>query len=88
MAKTGRKPLTNAQVTELQHVSQARFRELAESGGLLVAGPRIPSGSWLIREPDGRAWLAGSYHPEFGRTIVPSVWTEHNVRAMETPSTG
>lgn len=78
--------MTNEQCTMLSAAPDAKFPEVASSYGFDCAGPSR-HGSFLIREPDGRAWLFGAVRRGarylFGRTVVESVWTDLNVAVMQ-----
>lgn len=74
-----------AHVQDLQHTPDENFAMRAKEIGLLCAGPS-QRGCFLVCESDGKAWLFGSWTsrgaPHFGRTVVPSAWTELNVSVM------
>jgi len=75
--------MDNSQVVILQHAANETFPELAADFGFDCEGPS-KSGSFIIREWDGnshKTWLFGNIlhgDSRFGRTVVPSVWTDLN----------
>ena len=75
--------MTNEYAQALALIPQDGFRDLAEHLGMEVAGPS-KSGSWLVRDIDNSVWLFGALRENltYGRTMVPSAWTELNVSVM------
>ena len=67
----------------LSVIPQDRFRARAELLGMEVAGPSA-RGCWLVRDIDNSVWLFGDInsHPQYGRTMVASAWTDVNVSVM------
>ena len=85
--------MDTARMVTLQHAADETFPKLADDFGFDCSGPS-KSGSFLIREWDGafhKTWLFGNImygHSRFGRTVVPSVWTDLNcsISSSETPT--
>ena len=73
--------MTNEQCAYLGVSCDAEFSARATGYGFDVVGPS-KYGSYLIREPNGRAWLFGPLRSKFGRTVVESVWTENNIAVV------
>jgi hypothetical protein len=76
--------MSNRECTSLQNAEDGDFVALAESYGFEVAN-KLPSkyGGFLIREPNGSAWLFGRFdYQDFGRTMTNGQWTALNVAVM------
>lgn len=79
--------MTDAQCSMLSHTPDSEFLSKADAFGFDAAGPSV-YGAFLVNEPDGlepsnsKAWLFSAIR-KHGRTVVPSVWSEHNVRTIE-----
>lgn len=80
--------MDNTQVAILQHAADETFPKLAAGFGFDCDGPS-KSGSFIVREWDGnfhKTWLFGTIlqgHSRFGRTVVPSVWSDLNRSIMK-----
>ncbi len=73
--------LTNDATAKLSATTDANLPAIAKELGLDIAGPS-KNGSYLVKEPNGKAWLVGKQGGPMGRQILPSVWTDENVAAM------
>jgi hypothetical protein len=81
--------MTNMEATWLQNTKTAEeFLTLAGEYRMRVAGPS-DRGCFLAEELGGRTWLFSGYPSapskgiNWGRTMLPSVWTPLNVASIE-----
>jgi uncharacterized ParB-like nuclease family protein len=80
--------LSNDAMQKITMASDSDLPSVARELGVEVAGPSN-NGRFLIKEPNGKAWLVDKPDPRYGhRAVVPSAWTEDNLKPFNPTEGG